>query len=62
MYERRDMAQTVIEIADRMGLTPKLNGYYNDLLQLNGELELKPDQKIDWIDLCDRACLGSFRR
>ena len=60
MYERRDMAQTVIEIADRMGLTPKLNGYYNDLLQLNGELELKPDQKIDWIDLCDRACRAHF--
>ena len=60
MYERRDMAQVVIDLAERMGLTPKLNGYYNDLLQLKGKLELKPDQKIDWIDLCDRACRAHF--
>lgn len=60
MYERRDMAQTVVEIADRLGLTPALNGYYNHELKLEGDLALKPDKKIDWIDLCDRACRAHF--
>lgn len=60
MYERRDMAQTVIDLAERMGLTPVLNGYYNAELQLKGDMALKPDEKIEWLDLCDRACRAHF--
>lgn len=60
MYERRDMAQTVIELADRLGVTAKLNGYYNAELGLTGDLALKPDEKIQWLDLCDRACRAHF--
>lgn len=60
MYERRDMAMTVVEIADRMGLRAKINGYYNAELKLEGDLALKPDEKIVWLDLCDRACRAHF--
>ncbi|MBE5970864.1 MAG: hypothetical protein E7242_11605 [Lachnospiraceae bacterium] len=59
-YERRDMAQTVIELADRMGMRHKINAYYNNELQLEGDLKLDPNKKIDWIDLCDRACRAHF--
>ena len=60
MYERRDMQKLVIDIADRMGLTPILNGYWNHELGLTGDLELKPDEKIVWEDLCNRACIAHF--
>lgn len=60
MYERRDMAQVVIDIAEGMGLTAKLNDYYNHELQLEGDLALKPDEKIVWEDLCNRACVVHF--
>ena len=60
MYERRDMAQVVIDLAERLGLTHKLNGYYNAELKLEGDMALKPDEKIQWLDLCDRACRVHF--
>lgn len=60
MYERRDMQELVIDIADRMGLTPILNGYWNAELGLTGDLALKPDEKINWQDLCNRACIVHF--
>ena len=60
MYERHDMAMTVVEIADRMGLRAKINEYYNTELKLEGDLVLKPDEQIVWEDLCDRACRSHF--
>jgi molybdopterin-containing oxidoreductase family molybdopterin binding subunit len=60
MYERRDMAEVVIEIANRMNLTPVLNGYYNHILGLKENLALKPNEKIIWQDLCNRACIANF--
>lgn len=60
LYERRDMAEVVVDIAEGMGLTARLNDYYNHELQLTGELALKPDEKIVWEDLCNRACVVHF--
>lgn len=60
MYERRDMQHLVIDIAERMGLTPVLNGYWNHELGLTGDMALKPDEKIVWEDLCNRACIAHF--
>lgn len=60
MYERRDMQELVIDLADRLGLTPILNGYWNQELGLTGDMALKPDEKIVWQDLCNRACIAHF--
>ena len=60
MYERRDMAIVLLDIADRMGLRDRINGYWNHELGLTGDLAFSPDERIEWSDLCNRACITHF--
>jgi len=60
MYERVNGPEIVIELMDRIGATPKVNAYYNDMLHLAGANKLDPDKKIEWMDLCDRAVRQIF--
>ena len=60
MYERRDMAVVLMDIADRMGLRSKMNDYWNHELGLTGELAYGPEERIEWEDLCNRACIVHF--
>ncbi|MBN2400990.1 MAG: molybdopterin-dependent oxidoreductase [Spirochaetes bacterium] len=60
MYQRRNAAQIVIEILTRMGLGPKLNMVFNGVFGLDEKRKLKPDDKIVWEDLCNRAVVSVF--
>jgi anaerobic selenocysteine-containing dehydrogenase len=60
MYSRRHAAGVIIDIFQRMGLGPKINMYYNMMLGLDDTRKLKPTDKIDWEDLCDRAVQQHF--
>ena len=60
MYSRRQAAKVIIDIFQRMGLGPKINMYYNFMLGLDETRQLKPTDKIDWDDLCDRAVQQHF--
>ena len=59
-YGRRHASQVVIDILQRVGLGPKVNAIYNSILGLNETLQLKPDEKIVWDDLCDRVVKHHF--
>ncbi|HJX03590.1 MAG TPA: molybdopterin-dependent oxidoreductase, partial [Dehalococcoidia bacterium] len=59
-YGRRHAPQVLDDILDRMGCRAKLNAYYNHLAGFRPELELKPDDKIAWEDLCDRVARQHF--
>jgi molybdopterin-containing oxidoreductase family molybdopterin binding subunit len=60
MYSRRQAAQVVIDILQRMGLGPKINNYYNTMLRLDDSRKLKPTDKIVWEELCDKAVTQHF--
>lgn len=60
MYSRRHSAQVIIEILDRMGLRAKVNESINNALEFDETLKLKPDEKIEWEDLCDRYVRRNF--
>lgn len=60
MYQRRDAAQIVIAILERLGLGPKLNMVFNGLFSLSEENQLKPGDKLVWEDLCNRAVTSIF--
>jgi molybdopterin-containing oxidoreductase family molybdopterin binding subunit len=60
MYKRRHSPQVFIEIFDRMGMRAKVNGFINAATGLGEELSLKPDEKIEWEDLCDRVVRQDF--
>ena len=60
MYQRRDASQIVIDILTRMGLGPKLNMVYNGLLGLDEKRRLKPEDKLVWEDLCNKAVTQMF--
>ena len=60
MYERRDAAQVVLDILYRLGAGPKVNGYYNGMLSLDEKRRIKPDEKIVWEELCDKAVTQAF--
>ena len=60
LYERRNAAEVVLEIMDRIGSRSKVNDYYNGLLKLDEKRQLKPDEKIVWEELCDKAVTQTF--
>lgn len=60
MYERRPATQIVNDMMDRIGLGPKLSMVYNGLFGLDEAHSLKPDEKIDWDDLCDKVLRQMF--
>ena len=59
-YQRRSAAMIVVDILERMGLGPKLNMVFNGWFGLTEEKKLKPEEKIDWEDLCDRVVTSAF--
>jgi anaerobic selenocysteine-containing dehydrogenase len=60
MFQRRSAALVVIDILTRLGLGPKLNMVYNGLFSLDEKRKLKPEDKIDWDDLCNRVVVSAF--
>jgi anaerobic selenocysteine-containing dehydrogenase len=60
MYQRRSAVLIVIDILNRMRLGAKLNMVFNEFFSLDEKKKLKPDDKIDWDDLCDRAVVSAF--
>ena len=60
MYQRRQAPQVIVDILDRMGLTPKLNTFYNLNLGLDDTRKLEPNKKIVWEELCDKAVTQCF--
>ena len=59
-YERRDIGDIVVGIFDRMKLRGKINTYFNVMLGLDEKRKLRPEQKIDWDELCDKAVTQHF--
>jgi len=59
-FQRRHAPQVIIDILDRMGLTARVNDYYNHMLGLDESRALKPDEKIVWDDLCNKAVTQFF--
>ena len=59
-YSRRHAPQVIIEILDRMGLRARVNEYYNNFLEFDETLKLKPTEKIVWEELCDKVARQHF--
>lgn len=59
-YERRDIPEIVIDIFERMGLRSKVNTYYNAMLGLDETRKLKPKDRINWDEMCDKAVTQHF--
>jgi anaerobic selenocysteine-containing dehydrogenase len=60
MYQRRYGPLVIIDILNRIGLRPQINGYLNHLLGLDESRALKPNEKVGWEDLCDRVATLNF--
>jgi anaerobic selenocysteine-containing dehydrogenase len=60
MYSRRQSTQVLIDIFDKMGLRAKLNEFMNFCLGFDETKRLRPDEKINWEDLCDRVVTHNF--
>lgn len=60
LHERKSAAHIIIDIAEKIGATPAINTYYNEMLSLDESRKVPVDKKIDWDSLCDRACRQFF--
>jgi len=60
MFQRRHSVPVILDLMDRLGLRAKANAIINASQGLSGELALKPDEKVNWEDLCDRVVKHNF--
>lgn len=54
MGESRYWIETMIELGDRLDLTPDLYASFNAVAHLEGENRLDPDKRYTWEEICDR--------
>ena len=58
--ERRDMAEVLLELADRIGIRSKINQHFNEYFELSEPYQLKGDKKYSWEEICDRRLKEVF--
>jgi len=58
VYNTRQYDDVVIELADRLGLTPKLNTIYNGFYKLSGEFSLNPGKKYTYPEMLEIRLKG----
>lgn len=59
LYDTAQFEEILIELADRMGLLPKLNGMYSGMVRLSPERALDPTRRYTYQEMLD-AYLRSF--
>lgn len=60
MYERRYHPEVINELFWRMGRGDRMVAYYNDMIGLDEEHALPFGEKLDWLDVCNRAVSWNF--
>jgi molybdopterin-containing oxidoreductase family molybdopterin binding subunit len=58
--EQRQLADILIEIADRVGILPDINAAFNASLGLEPPFRLKPDQRYTYEEVCDHDLKDKF--
>jgi anaerobic selenocysteine-containing dehydrogenase len=59
-HSRRYIMDVSFELLDRLGKRKDLNEYWNEFIGLNGEDRFKPDEKITWEQVGDKALKHYF--
>jgi len=59
-YARRYIMEVCLEIMDRLGKRREVNEYWNRFLGLEGEDRIKPEEKVTWEELGNRALKNYF--
>jgi molybdopterin-containing oxidoreductase family molybdopterin binding subunit len=60
LYERRFRNEVMLEIAERLGVTPALLATFNMLYQLREPYALDPDKRYTWTEMIDAALKSYF--
>jgi anaerobic selenocysteine-containing dehydrogenase len=58
IYNTRQYDDIILELADRLGLTPKLNAIYNSFYRLSGEFSLDPGKKYTYQEMLEIRLKG----
>ena len=58
--ERREVAEVLIELADRAGFLPDLNAAFNAQLELQPPFRLAPDKRYAYTEVCDLDLKDKF--
>ncbi|MBW2028547.1 MAG: molybdopterin-dependent oxidoreductase [Deltaproteobacteria bacterium] len=58
--ERRYMGEVVRDILDRLGKTPRVNGFYNKFCDFDDAHRLGPEERLGQTEICDRVLKHFF--
>jgi anaerobic selenocysteine-containing dehydrogenase len=59
-HERRYIIDVCFELLDRLGKRAQINEYWNKYIGLEGHNKFKPDEKVTWEQIGDRALKQFF--
>ena len=59
-YGRRYIMDVSFELADRLGKRAELNEYWNRFIGLSGDERFKPDERLTWRQVSDKALKEYF--
>jgi anaerobic selenocysteine-containing dehydrogenase len=60
IYNSRQSEDVLIELADRLGFLPKLNGMLGGMLRISEEQKLQPPKRYSWVELVEKSLTSKF--